>query len=337
LASKIRVVDKIMVAMARLGKDEALFNKVDCIQANLCNPEGAAKAFADSEGDYDIVINLAGETKLSQEESVYAEGITKLSITVAKECLKHKVQKFIEVSTAEVYDSAAKPSSESDTLKPWTGIAKAKLKAEEELKAMKGLPLVIVRPSIVYGQGDIRGLAPRICIAAVYKKTGDTMEYPNWFEAQKINTVHVSDVCKALWHLAVNGTVGAVYNLADKDNLDQKTLNVVLEKIFGIKTGHLGTIKSEAVKLMDTESLVGEINGEHAPIWAKMIGEAKITHSPLTPWLDNEALLNCNLCVDGTAIEKTGFTYDHPHVSEDLIRQQVAHAVENGWFPPNLA
>jgi len=154
---------------------------------------------------------------------------------------------------------------------------------------------------------------------------------------KKINTVHVSDVCKALWHLAVNGTVGAVYNLADKDNLDQKTLNVVLEKIFGIKTGHLGTIKSEAVKLMDTESLVGEINGEHAPIWAKMIGEAKITHSPLTPWLDNEALLNCNLCVDGTAIEKTGFTYDHPHVSEDLIRQQVAHAVENGWFPPNLA
>jgi len=338
LASKIRVVDKMMVAMARLGKDEVLFSSppVECIQANLCNPDAVSKAFADSE-DFQIVVNLAAETKLSQQEGVYTEGITTLSINVGQECLKHtKIQKFIEVSTAEVYEPSNKPCSESSNIKPWTGIAKAKANAEDKLKKLAKLPLVIVRPAIVYGPGDTKGLAPRLCIAAVYKKTGQTMEYPQWFEQQKISTVHVSDVCRALWHVAMNADVGSVYNLADKGNLDQKKLNIDLEKIFGIKTGHLNLLTSEAVKLMDTDNLVSEINGEHAPIWAKMIGEAKLNYSPLTPWLDNEALTNCNLYVDGSAIEKTSFSYSVPNVTEEMLRSQLKHAVEMGWFPPNL-
>ena len=31
-----------------------------------------------------------------------------------------------------------------------------------------------------------------------------------------MNTVHVTDVCRALWHLTDHGVVGGVYNLADK-------------------------------------------------------------------------------------------------------------------------
>lgn len=38
LASKVRVVDKTMLEMARLSKaEEELFSKVECIQANLSN------------------------------------------------------------------------------------------------------------------------------------------------------------------------------------------------------------------------------------------------------------------------------------------------------------
>lgn len=38
---------------------------------------------------------------------VYNQDITNLSVTVAKEAVKHKIQKFVEVSSAEVY----KPSN----------------------------------------------------------------------------------------------------------------------------------------------------------------------------------------------------------------------------------
>jgi len=337
LASKIRVVDKTILAMARLGKDFTdVFNKVETIQANLINKDSAAKAFTDPEGDYQIVINLAGETKLSQEDTVYAEGITKLSTVVAEEALKHKTEKYIEVSSAEVYEPSSNAAKETTNTKPWNGIGKAKLKAEENLKALKGLPLIIVRPAIVYGPGDVRGLAPRFCMAAVYKKSGEKMEYPDWFEKTKINTVHVRDVARALWHLASNGTAGQVFNLADKNNTDQVKLNVIIEKLFGIKTGHLGTIKSEAIKLLTTENLVEEINSELIPTWVKMTNEAKLDYSPLSPYLEVEALSNKSLCVDGSAVESTGFAFEVPTIGEAEVKEQLKHAVSEGWFPPNL-
>jgi nucleoside-diphosphate-sugar epimerase len=338
LASKIRVVDKIMLAMARLGQDfNTTFDKVECIQANLRQPESVAKAFADPEGDYNIVINLAAETKLAQTGEVYAEGITKVAVVCAQEAIKHKVERFIHVSTAEVYKPSSKALTEDSPLGPTTGIGTAHLKAEEELKAFGGaLPLVIVRPAICYGPGDILGLAPRLCIAAVYKKTGIKMEYPEWFESTQISTAHVGDVARAIWVAGTSGEPGKIYNVADKNDTDQKKLNIVIEKLFGIQTGHLGTLKSEALKLMPTKKILKEVNGEHAPTWSTMLTEAKLDYSPLSPWLEGEALSNNDLHVDGSAIEKLGFQYQVPAVTEESIRGQLQHAVQEGWFPPGI-
>lgn len=60
-------------------------------------------------------------------------------------------------------------------------------------------------------------IAPRIITAAVYKHLGETMEFL-WDKDLKINTVHVADVCSALWFLGQNGKVGEAYNLADTND-----------------------------------------------------------------------------------------------------------------------
>lgn len=44
----------------------------------------------------------------------------------------------MEVSTGQVYDAGKKASLEDDKPKPWTAIAKSKLKAEEELSKIAG-------------------------------------------------------------------------------------------------------------------------------------------------------------------------------------------------------
>ncbi len=60
-----------MLEMARLSKqEEDLFSKVECIQANLNDANSVARAFQSDEGDFNIVFNLAGVTKLSQSEEV---------------------------------------------------------------------------------------------------------------------------------------------------------------------------------------------------------------------------------------------------------------------------
>lgn len=70
-------------------------------------------------------------------EEVYTEKVFNLSVTVAKEAVKNKSGVFVEFSTAQVYESDKKASAEdSKHLKPWTGVAKCKLKAELELTRM---------------------------------------------------------------------------------------------------------------------------------------------------------------------------------------------------------
>jgi len=337
LTSKIRVADKTMMAMARLGKDFSdSFNNVECVQVNLSSTEGVSKAFACPEGAFNIVFNLAAETKQSQDDTVYEQGITKISTLCGAEGANQKVEKYICCSSAEVYDASSKPCDESASIKPWTGIGKAKAKSEEELKKLSNLNLIVVRPAIIYGPGDTKGLAPRFCIGAVYKKTGEKLEYPSWFEESKISTVHVKDVARALWHLATNGKKGDVYNLADKNDTDQKKLNALMESMFGIKIGALGMITSEASKLMSAETIQEEVNSEVIPTWVKMTKEAKLDYSPLSPYIEKEALANKSMSIDGSAIEKTGFIYEHPKVGQDEIREQLHHAASEGWFPPNL-
>lgn len=85
---------------------------------------------------------------------------------------------------------------------------------------------------------------PRLICGAVYKKLDEPMKVsdiesesffnhppvpapsthnPNssprqflWTDKLALNTVHINDVIRALWHLALNGKSGEVYNLADK-------------------------------------------------------------------------------------------------------------------------
>jgi ABC-type transporter MlaC component len=103
---------------------------------NLASTE---KAFTREDGkEFDLVFNLAAETKYGQAEEVYDEKVLKLSVTVAKEAAKRNIAVFVETSTSQIYEPGKKPSSEDSKLKPWTLVAKYKHKAEEELKTISG-------------------------------------------------------------------------------------------------------------------------------------------------------------------------------------------------------
>jgi len=266
---------------------------------------------------------------------VYKENIIDVSVTCAKAAAKAGVKRFIEVSTAQVYNGDKKSSSEDEKPKPWTKLAKAKLEAEEELKKIQGLNLVIVRPSVVYGPGDILGITPRIITAAVYKHLGETMEFL-WDKELRINTVHVEDVCAALWHLITNGNNGEVYNLADTGDTDQGSINKLLENIFGIKTGFMGTIKSKLATSVAMKTVAETANEKHLKPWSDLCKAKNITNTPLTPYLDEELLYNNAYSVDGTKITKTGFSYKHPELKEETLRETIKGFVALGYFPAGL-
>ena len=250
---------------------------------------------------------------------------------IAQEAAKHPIKKFVHLSTAQVYAAGKKPSKESDKTDPWTTLAKVHLKTEADLRGVAGLPLVILRPSTVYGPGDVNGIAPRIICAAVYKHLGEKMKFM-WSGDLRLSTVHVRDVAAAMWHCAVNVPAFALFNVADKNGTDQEKINKILEEIFGIKTGFYGTLMSNAARL-DFKGIVEDVNDKHLKPWSEMCQKAGIASTPLTPYLDPELLYNNPFSVDGSAIESTGFKYTYPNVTTELIGEQMQYYVEQKLFP----
>ncbi|KAI8920007.1 hypothetical protein DFJ77DRAFT_450768 [Powellomyces hirtus] len=347
LVETVRVADKALPATAYLNDaQKRLFTedkRVEFRQANLTNAAAIEKVYTRDDGkEFDYVINLAAETKYGQSDEVYDERTYQLSVAVANEAAKRKVKVFVEVSTAQVYESDKKPSGEESKVKPWTAVAKSKLKAEEELKKIPGLNLVILRPALVYGPGDVYGLTPRLIMGAVYRQLDEKMELL-WTKDLKMNTVHVSDVARAIWHVSATtaeqgGRAGPVtgveiYNLADHNDTDQGKVNNLIEIIFGIKTGFQGTMISQFAKL-NLEAVTEDVNDKHLQPWSELCKSAGVANTPLTPYLDKELLKDNALSVDGTKIEKTlGFGYLVPTMTEAGLREVVAGFVESGTWP----
>ncbi|KAI8846733.1 hypothetical protein BC829DRAFT_445043 [Chytridium lagenaria] len=346
LVGKIRVADKALPAtsyLSPLHKKAFEDPRVEFKQANLVNPATVEKVYTNDDGSqYDYVFNCAAETKYGQSEEVYDEKVFNLSVAVAKEAAKRGIKVFVEMSTAQVYESDKKPSHEDSKIKPWTLIGKYKHKAEEELKKISGLNLVILRPAVVYGPGDLLGITPRLIIGAVYRQLKEEMKLL-WTKDLKINTVHVSDVVRAMWSVAAtkeekglrSGPLKGVevYNVCDKSESDQGSINAHLQSIFGIETGFQGTLISQFAKL-NLDSVTEDVNDKHLQPWSELCKASGVSNTPLTPYLDKELLKDNALSVDGSKIEKElGFTYSVPTVTEQSLRAVITTFEETGIWP----
>lgn len=54
---------------------------------------------------WDLVVNCAGETKPNKTDEIYKEGILTLSMNCAKECMRLKVNRYIEISSGCMFSS----------------------------------------------------------------------------------------------------------------------------------------------------------------------------------------------------------------------------------------
>lgn len=84
------------------------------------------------------------------------------------------------------------------------------LQVEKQLAEIPELNYTILRLPLVYGLGDKFGMTSRLLAAAIYKHLGETMKLL-WNADMKLNTVHVLDVCSAIWFVCKrDNTIGQV-------------------------------------------------------------------------------------------------------------------------------
>lgn len=167
----------------------------------------------------------------------------------------------------------------------------------------------------------------------------------------RLNTVHADDVAKALVFLTTKGDSGQVFNLADKNDTDAGKINDLLEAVFGIKTSFLGALKMAGASAMGTKFLVGfgmstslcqllliyGANDEHLKPFSDACKKYGIVDTPLTPYLDEELIKDQAVAIDGSKIEKLGFSYDHPKVTPDDLKAVLDDFIEKGYFPKQMS
>ncbi|OWR43678.1 uncharacterized protein LOC116769051 [Danaus plexippus] len=334
LVSHLRVVDKTPPQLAFLNPTHSkAFEdpRVEYKSANLINPVSCASALEPSEQPWSLVVNCAGETRFGQTEAVYAEGIHNLSVTVAKQCALMKLR-LIEISSGCMY-SSDKPQKEDCPVEPWTVEGRMKARVEEELKNMD-LDYTIIRPAIVYGVGDRRSLTPRLLYGGIYKHLGETMKLL-WTADLKMNTVHVLDVCRAVWTLARrNDAIRQTYNLVDDANSTQGNLAEIVSEIFNINHDYYGTAISTLAK-NDIASVAEEANDKHLTAWADICRKYSLEHSPLEPSAGAELLLNKQLCLDGSKLKEI-MTMDVPAPTASALLEVLQDYASMNLFPKEL-
>ncbi|XP_076239585.1 uncharacterized protein LOC143182469 isoform X2 [Calliopsis andreniformis] len=304
LVSFIRVADKVPPQTAWLNaKHQQIFEHplFEFKSANLINTVSCQNAFI-SDKPFNYVINCAGETKSGQTDPIYKEGIYKLSMNCAQQSAKLLVDRYVEISAGNFNTSEKNPLKEEDSGEPWTYIAKYKLQVENGLKNIPNLKYTILRPAIVYGCGDRSGLAPRLVVGAVYKHLGEMMKLL-WGPELHMNTVHVRDVARAIWHVVNKPeAIGQTYNVVDED----------------------------------MSSVVEEVNDKHMGPWAEACNKDGVENSPLSPYIDQELLYNKHLYLQPGKLSNTGFTYLYPKLTKDALREVLDDYVNMKIFPHSL-
>jgi len=336
LVSTIRVSDKSLPATSSMSEEhKAAFaqkNIVEFKQADLSKDDHVAKAFKDQKFNY--VVNLCGETRFGIPESDYKTKILDTATKCSAAAKAAEVEKWIEVSTAVVYDQPGTKvaSTEESKLKPWTTVANYRLQAEEIVKK-NGPPSVILRPSLVWGPGDLTSFTPRLTSAVVYKKDNEKMKFL-WDKDLKVNCVHVRDAVAAIWYSCTSVKAGTLYNLSDETDLSQGALAEHVAAIFGIKVGFQNSLINAAAK-MSLSKAASFSNDKHVPTWTKICQDGKVMNTPLSPYIDQELLSNNNLFVDGSKIVKESsgnFAYT-TKMTTDGLKEVVTSFIKQGIFP----
>ncbi|MFE7190108.1 NAD-dependent epimerase/dehydratase family protein [Kitasatospora sp. NPDC057541] len=155
----------------------------------------------------DVVVHVAAALRGVSDEEAFAVN-RDATVALGRDAAAAGVRRFVHTSTNLVYGrTPGRPAVEDDPLAPdaaWGSYAASKAAAEEGLRALGDrLPLVVVRPAFVYGEGD-----PHLA---------DALHWAGrWPSHQRLPVVHHADVARALWSAAVTpGVAGRSYNVAD--------------------------------------------------------------------------------------------------------------------------
>jgi dTDP-glucose 4,6-dehydratase len=178
------------------------------------------KLVAESLGDFrpDVVVNFAAQSMVAQSwefpEHWYQTNVLGL-VELAKVLEKLPgLEKYVHVTTPEVYGSTGGWIAESNTFRPSTPYAISRAAGDMHLLAMhetRGLPVCFTRAANVYGPGQqLYRIVPRTLL---YARLGRQLRLDGGGHSTR-SFIHIADVAEATYAIAERGIPGESYHIS---------------------------------------------------------------------------------------------------------------------------
>ncbi|MEA3254645.1 MAG: dTDP-glucose 4,6-dehydratase [Candidatus Altiarchaeota archaeon] len=223
------VLDKLTYA-GRLENLRDVIKDIDFIRGDICNRVDVEKSIKDC----NAILNFAAETHVDRSiigAGSFMETNLRGTYVLLEALRKFDVEKFIQISTDEVYGSIGKGSfREDDPLKPNSPYSASKAGADMLVRSYNvtySLPTIITRSSNNYGpyqypEKIIPLFITNLILGMNVPLYGDGLNVRDW--------IHVDDNCRGIDAVLHNGKLGDIYNIAsDCEKTNQELTHEILE------------------------------------------------------------------------------------------------------------
>jgi len=227
---EIVVLDKLTYA-GRIENLQDVMGKITFIKGDICNKEDIEKA-----GDCDVIFNFAAETHVDRsiiDAGVFVRTDVFGTYTLLEYARKNDIEKYIQISTDEVYGSIEEGSfKEEDILDPSSPYSASKAGADSLVRAYYktyGLPVLITRSSNNFGPYQYpEKLIPVLILNALHDKP-----LPIYGEGRNVRDwIFVLDNCEAIDFIFQKGETGEVYNIGSgNERTNIEIANMILKAL----------------------------------------------------------------------------------------------------------
>ncbi|MDQ1039001.1 dTDP-glucose 4,6-dehydratase [Streptomyces sp. V3I8] len=230
--SHVTVLDKLTYA-GRLDNLDLTDPRLTFVQGDICDPEVVDRVMARA----DQVVHFAAESHVDRSiagADAFVHTNVSGTQTLLDAALRHAVDRFVHVSTDEVYGSIATGSfTETDILSPNSPYAASK--ASSDLIALSyhrthGLDVRVTRCCNNYGPRQF----PEKVIPLFVTRLLDAGEVPLYGDGENVRDwLHVEDHCRGVDLVRAGGTAGEIYNISGGTELTNLELTGLLLKACG--------------------------------------------------------------------------------------------------------
>lgn len=311
---------------------------VDYIRADLADMEQARKI---TQG-CTHVINVAGLFRFGAPKELLYKANATCTRNQCQAALEAGVERFVHVATIGVYGKypMRKPVRENHPHNPKNDYEKSKKAGEDiafQYHQRYNLPVISVRPSVIYGPGSRYPVALVASLMSLQKAIGQ--KAVDIGIDVRIQQVHVEDVARALVWMLDHGQVGRAYHVADETPISWGDLCAFIRQEIGLERERKVDVPLPVARALGyvlpllPRSVLDKQNEKLHAGWKKMQDRFGIT-GDLAPGFDKDffTYLRCDHLYDLSAIRGTGFELKWPDARKGLS-ETIEWYRRQAWLP----